>query len=169
MDCPKCPGKLEAHTIEGLDIDTCFVCEGLWFDAGELEEVIKRDSKDFDYIDVGQEEYDGEEVRKTGVNLDKKAGKCPICKAMMTRTPYAKKHSVTVDVCPKGHGVWLDGGEIKQLRHRGLVKLHDHLAYYKEMFSVLFSKEGFQDVFRKGRRVLEDRMEGKDPKRDPEL
>ena len=169
MDCPECSGKLEDHTIENLDVYCCFVCEGLWFDAGKLEEVIKRDAHDFDFIDVGQEEYEGAAEKATGIDLHKKLGKCPRCGITMAQKPYKHKLCVIIDVCPKGDGVWLDGGEIQSLRRRGLVVLHDHLAYNKEMFRTIFSKEGFRDVIRKGREVLKDRLEGIDPKQDPKL
>ena len=46
MNCPKCVGKLEKKKVENVDIDTCFTCEGIWFDAGELEAIIKADSTD---------------------------------------------------------------------------------------------------------------------------
>lgn len=171
MDCPKCIGKLEDHTIEDLDVYCCFVCEGLWFDAGELEEVLKRDSKDFDYIDVGQEEYSGAEVKAEGIDLSKKLGKCPRCTdgTVMKKAPYEKNHKVMIDICPKGHGIWLDGGEIQQLRHRGLVKIHDHFEYYMQMCRTIFTPKGIASVLSRGPRVIEDRAEGIDPRKDPKL
>src|SRR5690349_15697870 len=111
MDCPKCVGELQTHTMEGVDVDVCFICEGIWFDAGKLEDVLTKDSKDFDYIDVGQEDYDAAELKKAAIDLDLKPGKCPRCAdgVMLVPRPYEKKHTVRVDLCPKGHGIWLDG------------------------------------------------------------
>ena len=34
--CPRCPCRLEAVTYEGVDLDICRLCHGLWFDKGEL-------------------------------------------------------------------------------------------------------------------------------------
>jgi hypothetical protein len=39
--CPKCPGKLEKYTIEGLALDRCNECGGIWLDRGELEAIVK--------------------------------------------------------------------------------------------------------------------------------
>jgi len=153
MDCPKCVGKLQKKKLENVEVDACFVCEGIWFDAGELEEVIKRDSKDFEYIDVGREEFDGAEVASLKEELDAKKGKCPRCQdgTQLVRKERAGRHTINVDVCPKGHGVWLDGGEILQLRERGLVALKEQWDHLKDFLRYAFSKEGFKDLFR-GRR-----------------
>ena len=72
MDCPRCPGKLEKKVMEGLEVDACFICEGIWFDAGELEKDITADSRDFDFIDVGREEFDGKETAEIKKELDRK-------------------------------------------------------------------------------------------------
>ncbi|MBP7217153.1 MAG: zf-TFIIB domain-containing protein [Candidatus Omnitrophica bacterium] len=48
-----------------------------------------------------------------------------------------------IDICPKGHGLWLDGGEIKALRNRGLVDLKDKIDLFKEIISMAFSRSGF--------------------------
>ncbi|MFH0877238.1 MAG: zf-TFIIB domain-containing protein [Candidatus Omnitrophota bacterium] len=153
MNCPKCVGKLEKKEIEGIEIDACFVCEGIWFDAGELEEVVKRDSKDVAYIDVGREEFDGGELKALKEELDAKTGKCPRCEdgTLLAKKEYQGKHTINVDVCPKGHGIWLDGGEIQELRKRGLVNLKDQLGNLKDFLGYAFSKDGLRDLFR-GRR-----------------
>ena len=37
IHCPKCGGTLVEHTFEGVQIDRCNKCNGIWLDAGELE------------------------------------------------------------------------------------------------------------------------------------
>ena len=37
IHCPKCDGTLVEHTFEGVQIDRCNKCNGIWLDAGELE------------------------------------------------------------------------------------------------------------------------------------
>jgi Zn-finger nucleic acid-binding protein len=147
MKCPKCPGKLEKKTIENIEVDVCFVCEGVWFDAGELEEVIKRDSKDFKFIDVGREELDGAEIVDVREKLDEKTGECPRCSdgTLLIKDTYKGAHEITVDVCPKGHGLWLDGGEISKLRKRGLVNAKDQLDFHLKLLRYMWSKDGFRD------------------------
>ena len=37
INCPKCDGTLLEITHEGVQIDRCNKCNGVWLDAGELE------------------------------------------------------------------------------------------------------------------------------------
>lgn len=39
MKCPKCGHDLATENLEGVDIDRCTFCEGLYLDAGELEKL----------------------------------------------------------------------------------------------------------------------------------
>ena len=39
MKCPKCGGDLAEQDYEGVRIDVCTDCKGVWLDAGELEEI----------------------------------------------------------------------------------------------------------------------------------
>src|SRR5262249_32307417 len=39
--CPKCPGHLETYTFQGIALDRCQSCGGIWMDKGELEAVIR--------------------------------------------------------------------------------------------------------------------------------
>jgi len=40
-NCPKCPGRLEGYTFEGLSLDRCHECGGIWLDQGELEAIVQ--------------------------------------------------------------------------------------------------------------------------------
>jgi acetyl-CoA carboxylase beta subunit len=45
MKCPKCGHDLKEKDFEGLSVDVCSFCEGIYFDAGELDKVfLKRDA-----------------------------------------------------------------------------------------------------------------------------
>ena len=44
MSCPRCDGSLSENQFEGVMIDTCENCGGIWLDSGELEQLLKRDS-----------------------------------------------------------------------------------------------------------------------------
>ncbi|MCH2205124.1 MAG: zf-TFIIB domain-containing protein [Lentisphaerales bacterium] len=37
MRCPKCGGQMEETSLEGIMIDKCRDCKGIYFDQGELE------------------------------------------------------------------------------------------------------------------------------------
>jgi len=40
--CPKCPGALETYTFQGVTLDRCHECGGVWMDHGELETVVRK-------------------------------------------------------------------------------------------------------------------------------
>ena len=37
MKCPKCGHDMKEEVVEGVTLDRCTFCEGIYFDAGELE------------------------------------------------------------------------------------------------------------------------------------
>ena len=44
MKCPKCGDSLEAVQMDGVEIDRCKQCEGVFLDRGELEEIMLKRS-----------------------------------------------------------------------------------------------------------------------------
>ncbi|MBA3805728.1 MAG: zf-TFIIB domain-containing protein [Acidobacteria bacterium] len=44
LQCPKCDGTLEGVVVEKVEIDVCNACGGVWLDAGELEQLSKRET-----------------------------------------------------------------------------------------------------------------------------
>jgi len=40
MKCPKCGHDLKEEAVEGVTADRCTYCEGIFFDAGELERIL---------------------------------------------------------------------------------------------------------------------------------
>lgn len=40
MKCPKCGFDLKTEEYHGLEVDRCTQCAGVWFDAGEAEELL---------------------------------------------------------------------------------------------------------------------------------
>ena len=45
MKCPKC--GMDLHTLKrgSVEIDTCFNCQGIWLDGGELEQIMAQGSE----------------------------------------------------------------------------------------------------------------------------
>jgi hypothetical protein len=46
LQCPKCDGTLEEVKYEDILIDRCVKCNGVWFDAGELELLTNREEQE---------------------------------------------------------------------------------------------------------------------------
>ena len=44
MICPRCSAVLQIGNRNGIEIDYCTTCNGIWLDGGELEKIIERQS-----------------------------------------------------------------------------------------------------------------------------
>lgn len=42
MDCPKCNAELRITDRQGVEVDYCPLCRGVWLDRGELDKIIER-------------------------------------------------------------------------------------------------------------------------------
>ncbi len=112
--CPRCETKmhtLKVKTKERLYIEQCDSCYGLFFDPGELEYLVSQ-SVDlvFDINHQKLDEISSNRIQDYGV----KYIKCPVCSKHMNRINFGARSGVIVDKC-KEHGIWLDGGELKQI------------------------------------------------------
>lgn len=43
LRCPKCGMALETVTLQGVQIDRCYSCNGTWLDEGELEQLARKE------------------------------------------------------------------------------------------------------------------------------
>jgi Zn-finger nucleic acid-binding protein len=49
MKCPRCPDRvLDERVREGVTVDTCPECRGIWLDRGELERLVSKLSRDYE-------------------------------------------------------------------------------------------------------------------------
>ncbi len=114
MKCVKCDGILERIESEGIELDKCPKCSGIWFDFNELKEVLElKDISDF--ADEVKEQESSE--------LDDKKGHCPRCGGNGNLTPvYNTEHDIHIDTCSVCYGKWLDGGELVALKKNKLWK-----------------------------------------------
>lgn len=45
MNCPKCQSKLLITDRQGVEVDFCPDCRGVWLDRGEIDKIIERESQ----------------------------------------------------------------------------------------------------------------------------
>lgn len=105
--CYECDESLQKIELQGQTVDRCPKCEGIFFDAGELESIIHL-VKLYQGLKLDEEEIDSvPEVEH------KRIVHCPEDNAEM------QPHDImglTIDRCPQCKGVWLDRGEIAALK-----------------------------------------------------
>jgi Zn-finger nucleic acid-binding protein len=133
--CPKCDVPLFILHFKDIEIDFCNHCRGLWLDAGELEALMKQTGADTHgpLLKFQQQK---------GTQPGGRPHLCPRCDAalheieisgMEGRAPSRPlRTSLTLDKCPRGHGLWFDADELQQLlsmfpKESGTAKTIDYL------------------------------------------
>lgn len=102
MKCPRCRKidlKQMKHRDSGATVDACPECQGIWFDQGELNQVLRTAAK---------------ELRPPGNSPHQATALCPCCHVPMIAFEYPQTVAV-VDMCPDCLGLWLDRGELKEI------------------------------------------------------
>ena len=120
MNCPKCPGVLKEIVVEGVTVEICWLCQGIWFDEKEMEKIISRDMKNFRLGDLDSLYVEEPDVARSQKAVDQKNGLCPRCKSSLKKEKYPFNKNLEIDTCSKCSGMWLDGDEIHLLRDRTL-------------------------------------------------
>ena len=46
MRCPKCDVEMMSFAFQGIEVDRCPQCDGVWLDKGELEAILERNLGD---------------------------------------------------------------------------------------------------------------------------
>lgn len=103
MNCPSCkrPSLVETLTRNGVLVDECKTCRGLWLDRGEVYLFSKKPRQ----LEAAVERSLA--GRRPGERL------CPRCDAPMDVSEFLKP-GLEVDVCPHCDGFWFDAGELRQ-------------------------------------------------------
>jgi Zn-finger nucleic acid-binding protein len=109
MDCPVCDNVMITLELQGVEIDHCLDCGGIWLDTGELELLLNNSQKASALLQsflINNET--GEKPRK-----------CPIClKKMQKISVGSESPALLIDKCKKGDGLWFDEGELEDIVKR---------------------------------------------------
>ncbi len=105
MNCPICDSPMIVLEVDQVEVDHCQRCGGVWLDANEMDLLL--------------EGSDGREEIRRGIVSDggggEKRHRCPICSRRMEKARVSRDGgdaSIRIDRCGRGHGSWLDGGEL---------------------------------------------------------
>ena len=131
--CPKCDVPLFILHFKDIEIDFCHHCRGLWLNAHELEALMEQ---------TGANTHDPllKFQQQTGIQPKGRPHLCPRCDAALheIQVEHAGTLRLTLDKCPRGHGLWFDADELQQLlamfpTESGTGKTIDYL---NELFSM---------------------------------
>lgn len=106
MICPVCEKQMIVLEMEGLELDHCMNCGGTWLDAEEIE-----------WLDELAGVAPGAVTAAlAGATTRKNPNRrCPRCRKKMAVVTLGNSPGVEVDRCTRGHGLWMDRGELRAI------------------------------------------------------
>lgn len=107
MKCPKCLSPMVKVLFEGVEVDRCVDCHGLWFDQFEREELMKR--RNSEAIDNGDFQI-GFEFDRVNCIV------CPRCDSRMIAMVAPGPPPVHFEQCVSCAGSFFDAGEFRELK-----------------------------------------------------
>lgn len=136
MRCPVCHSDMIVVEHNRIELDYCRQCHGVWFDAGELELLLE--SLDLESLQVILDDV----LELPEAQSGEKKRRCPICGRKMKKANIGQEPLILIDVCSRGDGLWLDGGELHQLITQAAGISRDKPAAQKRVID--FLGEAFQ-------------------------
>jgi PAT family beta-lactamase induction signal transducer AmpG len=106
MRCPKCRADMEQIDYEGTEIDRCTICNGIWFDAGEID--VLGNSQAAAAIDTGDK---GVGQQSNEIN----SYQCPRCSGQMAQVVDPERPHIHYETCGSCNGSYLDAGELSDI------------------------------------------------------
>ena len=108
MDCPKCRIELETKVIQGIEVDECTACEGIWCTGEELKQIKDKTDSDLNWMDF--------DIMKHPERFKAKTAKlnCPGCDKPMDVLDYDDT-AVEIDYCSSCQCIWLDKNELENI------------------------------------------------------
>jgi len=106
MRCPKCRSDMEQIDYQGVEIDRCTICNGIWFDAGEVE--MLRNKRAATAIDTGDA---GTGKQHNAIDRYR----CPRCSGTMVRMVDPRQRHIWYETCSSCNGSFFDAGEFRDL------------------------------------------------------
>lgn len=103
MKCPDCDAELEQKKRDGVEMEVCPACKGMWLSRQELTQL---EDEVFDFGD--------DEKGSLMLGSEPTTRKCPQCEAPMTTFQY-RLYGLELDFCEAQHGFWLDADEDKRV------------------------------------------------------
>ncbi len=126
MICPVDSSDMIVIEYQKIELDYCPRCHGVWFDTGELELLLKSAAL------AGSNLAQSPILKSPEVRTAEEKRRCPICRLRMRKTAIGKP-PIMIDACPRGDGLWFDGGEVGGLIKSLAGKTGDKVGPRKEV------------------------------------
>ena len=133
MKCPRCCNvELSIKETEGINVQLCSSCSGIFLHQGELKKLAHHTAGDIEYSSLANIDQD-----KPSELL------CPACeKENLIDVNFASYSDIIMKYCRKCSGIWLDKGELEQINAE-IDKLNNDVEPWEHSFRVFLSKLPF--------------------------
>ena len=133
MKCPKCCNvELSVKEVEGVNVQLCPSCSGIFLHKGELQKIAHHTAGDIEYSSLAN--LDTSTISELS---------CPICETeKMVNINFASYSDVIMQYCRKCSGIWLEKGELAQINAE-IDKLNHDEEPWEHSFKVFVSKLPF--------------------------
>jgi Zn-finger nucleic acid-binding protein len=101
MKCPNCGSGLAPAKRDGVEMEVCSSCNGMWLNQQELTQL---EDEAYDLGKKGSLVFDPEPSSR----------RCPQCEQGLKRFHY-RDYDLELEFCEAGHGFFLDPGEDKRV------------------------------------------------------
>jgi Zn-finger nucleic acid-binding protein len=101
MKCPHCSGELAEARRDGVDMELCSSCQGMWLTSQELDQL---EDETFDLGKKGTLVF----------NAELSGRQCPVCQGALQKFNY-RDYELELELCGEGHGYWLQAGDDKRV------------------------------------------------------
>jgi len=105
---------MAAVEFEGVEVDRCNNCQGIWFDVGESDWLLGEDAANS--IDTGDPE-----IGKHANQIVRY--RCPRCDGGMMRKTDSSRTQIEYEECTSCRGSFFDAGEFAELVRDAIAKL----------------------------------------------
>ena len=109
MICPACRHAMIVVEHKRIELDYCTNCQGVWFDSGELDLWLQASGRG------DESRFLADILAKPEALTSEGRRRCPICRDTMKKVEISREPPVHIDACPRGNGLWFDGGEVDVL------------------------------------------------------
>ena len=103
MKCPNCDAELMQKTRDGVEMEVCPSCNGMWLTPQEL---VQLEDEVFDFGD--------DEKGSLMLGSSTTPRKCPECAKPLKSFQY-RLYDLEMDFCEDQHGFWLEADEDKRV------------------------------------------------------
>ena len=137
LPCPTCSEPMKLVRVGSTPMQQCATCGGSWLTTDVFTALCTDREAQSSVSSTFALAAGTTKAPAPAVHLgDVRYRRCPSCQKLMNRVNFGRVSGVVIDLC-KGHGVWLDQGELQRVvafvAGGGLERMRESEAEFREL------------------------------------